>query len=250
LKLRDVVNFRTGQLRHADRSSLANALKIRTDAHLIVTGIEQDRFVEPWWSLGRDRRAPLLRELAKLGIALVTPPNFSLFCDQPRPSDFSAMKRIARVQSEFQAAGIACSLHAHIRNETDSARWASFVAGRPEITSIAYEFTTGAGREPVRRMQVEHLIRLAKVADRPMDLVLRGDTGVVTELVGVYRHLVYIDTNAFMKTVNRQKAVRTGNEGLTWKANKTPKDVPLDALLQHNVDEVTLAGRQMLTRSV
>ena len=53
-----------------------------------------------------------------------------------------------------------------------------------------------------------------------------------------------------MKTVNRQKAVRTGNEGLTWKANKTPKDVPLDALLQHNVDEVTLAGRQMLTRSV
>lgn len=247
VKLRDVVNMRTGRLKHADRSSLVEALKIRNDAHLVVTGIEQDRFVEPWWSLGRERRAPLLKDLARLGIALVTPPNFSLFCDQPRPSDFSAMKRIALVQSEFLAAGIACALHAHIRNDTDSKRWAAFIAERPEITSIAYEFTTGAGLRLGRGMHLEHLIRLAGEAGRPLDLVLRGDLAAASELRAAFRNLVYIDTNAFMKTIHRQKAVRTGNAGLSWKMNRTPEDMHLDALLQHNVDEVILSGHQFFS---
>ncbi|PQA87590.1 hypothetical protein [Hyphococcus luteus] len=249
IKLRDLVNLRTGTLKYADRSALASAFKIRADSHLVITGIEQEHFVEPWWSLGRKARAPLLKEIAAMGIALVTPPNFSLFNDVPRTSNFSALKRIGMVQAEFNVAGIPCSLHPHIRNETDSARWVAYVAERPEIKSIAYEFSTGAGRYPVKDMHIEHLTRLAQQSGRPLDLVIRGDQRILPILRGVYRNVLYIDTNAFMKTMHRQSAIRSGNAGLDWVSQRTPEGAHLDDLLQHNVDEVTFATRHHLARA-
>ena len=248
VKLRDVVNLKTGRLKHNNRSELADALKIQSDAKLIVTGIEQDHHVEPWWSIGRAKRIPLLSELVQLGIDLMTPPNFSLFCDVPRPNDFSAMKRIALVHAEFLTAGIPCALHAHIQNEKDSDRWTAYVADRPEVTSIAYEFGTGAGRDVVRRMHLDHLVRLAEVANRPLDLVVRGDQRILPVLTKAYRNVIYIDTNAFMKTMYRQTAVRVGNKGLKWVKTTTPPEASLDELMQHNVDEVTLTSQQLLKR--
>ena len=249
LKLRDVVDMKTGVLRYSTREELADGLKIDPAAQIIVTGIEQDRWVEPWWSLGRAHRRLLLTEFSGLGIALVTPPNFSLFCDQPRPSDFSAMKRIAMVQSEFLAAGIPCAIHPHFRTETDSARWISFVAERPEIQTIAYEFTTGAGRTYARQLHIDHLARLAESAGRPLDLVIRGDQRIIPVLTRYYRNIVYIDTNAFMKSIYRKMAIRTDDRFLDWQSVETPANISLEALMQHNVDEVTLATRLFLANA-
>lgn len=246
VKLREVVQMTSGRLRYSDRDELARALKFQPDAHVVVTGIEQDKWVEPWWSLGRESRRALLREFLKLNIALVTPPNFSLFCDQPRPNDFSAMKRIALVQAEFLEAGIPCALHPHIITETDSLRWADFVAARPEIQTIAYEFTTGAGRLSIRSRHIDHLARLADSAGRPLDLVVRGDQKILAELASHYRNVLYIDTNAFMKTMHREFAIRTSNRDLRWKSVTTPDDISVDALLQHNVLEVSDRSRLLV----
>ncbi|WP_108862338.1 hypothetical protein [Ruegeria sp. Alg231-54] len=248
VKLREIVQLKSGQLRYHSYAELAEAMRFYPGTKVIVTGIEQDKWVEPWWSLGREKRRELLRELACLGISLVTPPNFSLFCDQPRPSDFSAMKRIALVQSEFLEAGIPCALHPHIVTATDSERWVEFVSKRPEIQTIAYEFTTGAGRSSVRRRHIDHLISLAKSIDRPLDLVLRGDQKLLPELAAHYRNTVYIDTNAFMKTMHRKFAIRTSNLGLGWKSVKTPDEISIDSLLQHNILEVAARSR-ILTNS-
>lgn len=246
VKLREVVHMNSGRLRYSDREELAKALKFAPDAHVVVTGIEQDKWVEPWWSLGRENRRALLRQFSILNVALVTPPNFSLFCDQPRPSDFSAMKRIALVQAEFLEAGIPCALHPHIITETDSSRWTDFVAARPEIQTIAYEFTTGAGRRSLRSRHIDHLIRLANAAGRPLDLVVRGDQKILAELAPYFQNVLYVDTNAFMKTMHREYAVRTSNRDLRWKSVTTPDDISVDALLQHNVLEVSDRSRLLI----
>ncbi len=246
VKLREIVHMNSGRLRYSDREELAAALKFIPDANVVVTGIEQDKWVEPWWSLGREKRGALLREFTKLNIVLVTPPNFSLFCDQPRPSDFSAMKRIALVQAEFLDAGIPCALHPHIITETDSSRWTDFVAARPEIQTIAYEFTTGAGRRSLRSQHIDHLIRLARTAGRPLDLVVRGDQKVLSDLAPHYRDVLYVDTNAFMKTMHREFAIRTSNWDLRWKSVTTPDDISVDSLLQHNVVEVSARSRLLV----
>lgn len=246
VKLREVVHMKSGRIRYSCREELAEALKFDPDANIIVTGIEQDKWVEPWWSLGREKRHPLLHKFSKLNVALVTPPNFSLFCDQPRPSDFSAMKRIALVQAEFLEAGIPCALHPHIITATDSERWIDFVSERPEIQTIAYEFTTGAGRRSVRRRHIDHLIRLAQSTARPLDLVVRGDQKILSELAAHYRNVVYIDTNAFMKTMHREFAIRASNRNLRWKSVTTPDDISVESLLQHNVSEVAARSRLLV----
>lgn len=249
VKLRKVVNMKKGILKYSNREELADRLKIDTTSELVVTGIEQDKWVEPWWNIGRDRRRSLLNEFMKLGVALVTPPNFSLFCDQPRPDNFSAMKRIALVQYEFLVAGIPCALHPHIITEVDSKRWISFIATRPEIQTIAYEFTTGAGLTLVRQRHINHLINLAESTPWVLDLVVRGDERVIAELAPYYRNILYIDTNAFMKTIYRKKAIRAGNQKLDWQSVTTPNEISLDALLQHNVDEVSLGARQIFNHA-
>lgn len=250
VKLREVVHLAKGQLRYQSHEELARALRFDVHSNVVVTGIEQDKWVEPWWSLGRDRRQALLFEFAKLDVALVTPPNFSLFCDQPRPSDFSAMKRIALVQAEFQQAGIPCALHPHIITATDSERWIDFISDRPEIQTIAYEFTTGAGRSSVKRRHIDHLIRLAQSTDRPLDLVVRGDQKILVELAHHYRNVIYIDTNAFMKTMHRKIAIRTSNRNLLWKSVKTPDDISVESLLQHNVSEVAARSRLLVAGAI
>lgn len=250
LKLRDLVNFETGELVFRSHAALADGFKIDRSARLIVTGIEQDKWVEPWWSLGRARRGPLISEMKELGISLITPPNFSLFCDQPRPSDFSAMKRIAMVQAEFLGAGIPCALHPHIVTQKDSERWQVFVASRPEIRTIAYEFTTGAGYEFLKSRHVEHLKKLSENAGRPLDLVLRGDKSVISQLNQYFQNIIYIDTNAFMKGVrSRKMAVRVDNRRISWQSVRTPEDMSLDDLLQHNVNEVILSTRMLLAEA-
>lgn len=249
LKLRHIVDMETGLLRHKDRTNLANAFKFDPSAHIIITGIEQDKWVEPWWSLGRPRRSETLAQLSDFGIAAVTPPNFSLFCDVPRPNDFSAYKRIALIQAEFISAGIPCALHPHIITNTDSLKWIEYVKRRPEIDLISYEFTTGAGRTRVRDHHISHLINLAHQADRPLDLIVRGDQRVIHELAPYFRHIVYIDTSAFMKAIHRRVATRSGNRSLKWEKVNTPAGAPIDHIMQTNFDEVALFAQQLLSKA-
>lgn len=249
LKLRHIVDMKTGVLLHQERAQLADAFKFNPSSHIVITGIEQDKWVEPWWSFGRSRRVEILNQLSDFGIAIATPPNFSLFCDVPRPNDFSAFKRIALVQAEFLAAGIPCALHPHIITDADSLRWIEFVRHRPEIDMIAYEFATGAGRTTVRKRHIDHLISLALEAGRPLDLIVRGDQRVVSELAPHFRHIVYIDTNAFMKAVHRRIATRSGNRGLKWEKVNTIAGAPIDHIMQTNFDEVALSTMQLLSKA-
>jgi len=58
--------------------------------------------------------------------------------------DLHSIKRIALVHSEFLDEGLPVTLHVNGRSEADFKRWTDFLVARPEVTDIAYEFTTGA----------------------------------------------------------------------------------------------------------
>ena len=114
LRLSDLVNFRMKRLNFSNRSQLIEAFKIDNNTDVILTGVNQDKWVEPWWSLN-DYREEIIAGISNLGIKLVTTPNFSLLLNNPRMDDLHAMKRIAILFSEFQSAGIACALHPNAR---------------------------------------------------------------------------------------------------------------------------------------
>jgi hypothetical protein len=236
LRLADLVDFRRGTAKYSSRNQLCDAFKIEPSTRIILSGVDHDARIEPWWALG-GARANIIPALQGIGIDLVTAPNFSVVIDVPRADNLHAMKRIALVTSEFLKSGMPCALHPNGRTERDFLRWAAFVADRPEIEVIAYEFITGAGLKRRRQFHLDMLALLAKSAGRPLDIVVRGDPHVIPFLRAHYRNVIYVDTTAFVKSMKREKAERFNNDLLEWVSAPTPRGMPLDDRLQHNVDE-------------
>lgn len=236
LRLPDLVNYRTGQLRFQSRTELCRAFRIDDAATLILTGVNHDFRIEPWWDLG-EKRLPLIDKMIEMGIALVTAPNFSVVLDHPRTDDLHAMKRIAIVFAEFQARGLLCALHPNGRTDRDFERWAEFVRQREEVQLLAYEFITGPGTKGRKSYHLEKLAMIAKAAGRSLDIVIRGKPDVIPFLRQHFRRVIYLEAGAFMKTINRQYAVRSGNRGLSWRLASTEPGTPIDVLFEHNVRE-------------
>lgn len=238
LRLADLIDFRSGELRFRTRGELCRAFQVDSSGQIVLTGVNHDHLIEPWWALG-DARRRLIQGMRMLGIAAVTAPNFSLVLDNPRTNDLHAIKRIAITFAEFQEGGIPCAVHCHGRTSHDFERWRKFIAEREEVSMVAYEFTTGPGTALRKHFHLSELGRLAQGARRDLDIIIRGDPQVIPSLRRYFRKVIYIDTTAFMKTMKRQRAERVSNSRLEWISSPTAVGEDIDTLFDHNISEQT-----------
>lgn len=236
LPLPTIVDYQAGKLRFKTREDLCKAFRVSLNVRLILTGVNQDHRIEPWWTLGVKRKAIIL-QMKELGIELVTAPNFSVILDNPRHDDLHAIKRIGIIFSEFLECGLPCALHPNGRTEMDFVRWARFINAREEVKTISYEFITGPGRKARRDFHLRQLKTLASTAGRDLDIVVRGDPSVVPFLQKFYRRVTFIDSTAFMKSLKRFRAVRASNSHLEWQDSPTAPNETVDSLLLWNVAE-------------
>jgi hypothetical protein len=237
--LYEIFHMGTGEPHVGSRAELAKRFLIADDALVIATGVDRDFKVERWWEF--PDRAKVMRALRDLGIALVTTPNFSLFTNVPRPDNLHGMKRIALSWAELMAAGIPAALHLNARTDFDYARWTQFVAARPEVEIVAFEFGTGAGYPNRIEWHVERLCALADAAGRPLRLVLRGGVRMLPRLRTAFAQVILIETEAFSRALKRRRATITEAGRLRWLRTPTPKGEPIDALLAHNIATVRSA---------
>lgn len=233
LPLYKLIDLDQGTLRFTDRAALSRQFGIAPGARLVVSGVARDRKIERYWAL--PNRPSLLAALSQLEIALITPPNFSVLTNVPRSDNLHAMKRIMLAFCEMADAGIPTALHVNARAERDYERWAELIAVRPEISCIAVEFGTGAGRGDRIHWHVEQLQALATHVGRPLRVITRGGNRVLEALRLSFDALTMIDTHAFNKTRCRKKAYFTHDGNLVWLSHPTGEGEPLDNLLQHNV---------------
>ncbi|OBQ77555.1 hypothetical protein A9K71_11160 [Mesorhizobium sp. WSM3873] len=238
MRLSDLIDFRGGELRFRTRGDLCRAFQVDSSGQIILSGVNHDHLIEPWWTLG-DARRRLIEGLRMLGIAAVTAPNFSLVLDNPRTDDLHAIKRIAITFAEFQQGGIPCALHSHGRTSHDFERWRKFIAEREEISMLSYEFITGPGTALRKHFHLTELAKLAQGAGRGLDIIIRGDPHVIPFLRNHFRRVIYIDTTAFIKTMKRQRAERSYNSRLEWIASPTAIGEDVDTLHSHNISEQT-----------
>jgi hypothetical protein len=84
LSLYEMVDRNTGIPRFESREHLSEAFRIEDGSMVILSGTDRDRPLEAWWAFGEKKRRSLIRHLRKIGIALATVPNYSLFTDTPR----------------------------------------------------------------------------------------------------------------------------------------------------------------------
>lgn len=243
LSLYDVVAWRDGAPRHPTGAALRAAFGLAPGVPLVLSGTATDPVIERWWSHEAPRRRSAIAELREAaGEVLVTTPNYSLFRDVPRWDDLHAMKRIAIAWWEFVDGGVPAALHLNARTERDYERWAHFVSNRPEVTHVAFEFGTSAGRPGRREWHAAQLAAFARATGRHLHLVVRGGIAVLDVLASAFARVTLLDTTAFMKTVMRRRLGPAGNAGLVDAPAPTAVGEPLDALLEANSYAVDAAA--------
>lgn len=235
LSLHRLLNRASGEPKFASEADLRRAFKLSPDTTIILSGTDQDPPLERWWGYGESVRLDIIRSLKNLGVSLVTTPNYSLFANSPRWDDLHSMKRISLINNEFLQAGLVSALHVNARSDSDHERWTSFVQQRPEITHLAYEFTTGSGRVGRREVHANWLASLAKKVQRPLTIIIRGSIEVLPILTSAFDEVIFLETSAFMKTMNRQSARLNGNMKINWEHVHTTTGASLDDLFEHNV---------------
>jgi hypothetical protein len=200
LPLYRMFNRRTGAPRFADGTAMRSQFGIAPETAVLLTGTDRDPPLERWWGLGETARRSIIRSLKNAGVVITTTPNYSLFLDRPRWDDLHSMKRIAIVHSEFLSEGLPAALHVNGRTDADFRRCTNYVLMRPEITHLAYEFTTGTGAAGRREKHASWLVELARSVPRPLHLMIRGGAELRRSLNTTFANVTFLDTSVFMKT--------------------------------------------------
>lgn len=214
LRLADLIDFERGRARYRTRDHLCDAFKIDPSCGILLTGVDHDPVIERIWRL-EGRRPAVFRDLARIGIDCATTPNFSMILDVPRTDNLHSMKRIAIVYQEMCEAGLPTALHVNGRTERDFGRWGEFLAARPYIDALAYEFITGSGMSSRLPMHLSWLNKMISGLSRRVTFVVRGNPRCL-DLLPSDCVPVYIETTSFVKTVKRQEPVRVGNRRTRW----------------------------------
>lgn len=229
-----IFDRRKPSLRFQSYDEVLNHFRVGADTRLLLVGTEKDKQVEHWWAFS-DGRIQLIQDIRNLGIEMVTTPNFSVMMNVPRTDDMYSMKRIAIVHEEFLRGGLRAALHLNARTETDWERWIEYIANREEIQDVSFEFTTGAGRPGRVAWYIEHLCDLSKNVPHKLHLTVRAaPVEYMGELVGCFDGVTFLDTNAFIKTMKRKRAILSFRDGLDWTDNLTTTNQEVDDLLNEN----------------
>lgn len=225
----------SAECRFQSIDSVADFYRFDPGTHLLLSGVAQDDEVERWWKLETRGRLQAIANFRRIGVAMVTTPNFSLIVDRPRWDDMHSMRRIACAHHELISEGQPAALHVNGRSQHDFLRWTEYVVAHPEVTHIAYEFTTGA-RSVVRMVQhAAWLVELAKGAGRRLGLITRGGVEVAG-LLSQYYDLSYIDSSAFEKAQFRETAFQDSSGQRRWVKKLTDAGEPVDAHFEQNVE--------------
>jgi len=223
-----------GTLKFTNRTAVEARFGLAPDTRFILIGSGRDKQIEGWWKLS-ERRSKVLAGLRTLGVSLITGPNYSMFTDEVRYNDMHSMKRIGITWQEIVASGVPGAYHLNARTSHDYRRLAAFIAARPEVTDVTFEFKTGAAWSTRLPFHVKELMQLAARVDRPLNLVMIGGMTVLPVLTRAFHRVTYVDTSAFMNTMHRQR-LYLDNEGKMKKTSEfTFDEQPLDALLLENL---------------
>lgn len=186
--------------------------------------------MERAWRL--PKHSEVFKSLCEAGVVFATSPNFSLYADAPRHDNLHAMKRIAWMWHVMNAAGLPTALHVNGRTSHDFDRWTQFIIDHPEVTSIAFEFLTGAKLADDSERYVERLSALAQRVDRPLTLVLRGSMQLAKRLEGVFDQVLWLDATPYFRAMHRHVAVTSSTGPLKYTPRRGDPAAPIGGLFK------------------
>lgn len=201
---------------------------LRDDCKLLLVGVAEDRHLERFWRYHKafDSSAAL----AKLGIEVVTPPNFSYFLDIPKTHYIWNRKRLLRASEELSKSGLVVSPHIYATNEFEWKFWVEFYREREHLSLATVEFQTADGTQSRMEDAVERLLWFRDQVGREIHPILVGGRHAAKIVSVGFDNFTITDQNPYMKSVNRMLFRPTENNGIGWRQLRTGES---DGIRQH-----------------
>jgi len=216
------------------QSELRRRYRLSAETTLVLLGSGLDSAIERLWHHHLSSALP--ERIAKLGVALVTSPNFSFFLDAPRTHTMYNFRRIAQFSDLLAGHGIKVAPHVNAQTQADWANWTAYFADRPGLAFVAKEFQTGLKDPTVARRHIERIANMEQTLGRSLHFIAIGGPRYAHDLHERFRRYTIISAHPFQKTNHRQRAVlREGVGRCSWISFSTRPDEPLDDLLEHNL---------------
>lgn len=217
-----------------DRASLCQKFRIADNTKLILCGTAKDKPLERYWS--HRRREKTMDVIAEISPDLYIAPNFSMFLDVPRPDNLFNIKRQLLCISELSAAGVSVVPHISATMPHDWNNWGSFLNEHDDIEHIAFNFQTGYSKPHLGKEALALLAQLQQDLGRELSLIMVGGSQFLTEAMMHFTRLTVIDSNPFMRSYHRRRLVLNGPGKRYWVKSLTKPGLPIDELLQGNVE--------------
>jgi hypothetical protein len=199
-------------------------------SRVILLSVKDDPQLETYWKYSELRLFP--EYLATLGVEHITAPNFSFANNTPRTEHLVNLARSLQCIEEFSRAGMSVIPHLNSCSERLWRFWADFLKEHSEITFVAKEFQTGAAIPRIAQWHIEQLQMVQERIGRGLHLLAVGGRRHIGLLLKLEQFTI-IDSVPFLRTIFRRKMSRVDGR---WAVHLTGRGVPLDGLLQHNVD--------------
>jgi hypothetical protein len=209
-------------------AQIRTAFKLRRNARIILSSIDEDRELENFWHVKTARS--LAERLAGLEIEHIIAPNFSLPLEIPRFDNIANVRRSLVCAEEFSKVGMSVIPYIAGVTEHDWDFWEGFLREHREINIIAKEFQTGPSNNQVALWHIGHLLKLQDRIKRGLHLVAVGGRRHLRNLIE-FSGISVMDSNPFMKTCHRFALAASG----IWEDFPTAPNEPLDDLLLTNI---------------
>jgi len=219
---------------------LRQHFRISRDAHVLLLSVGKDNRLEHYWRWSVARG--LAKNLATLGVAHITAPNFSFPLDVPRPEHLVNRMRSLKCAEQLSAAGLSVIPHMNAFNQQDWDCWRDFLKDHMHIKVVAQEFQTGLASRTRAKWHIEQLCNIQQFLGRGLHLVAvagRRHLAILMGLTGV----TVVDSVPFMRACNRRLLEKgTGK----WVVRLTGRGDPIDDLLCRNVTVYTRAVEKII----
>lgn len=195
--------------------SVRNEWGLSADCKIMLSGVSRDQSLECLWS--NHQSVDLASQIAALGIAGVTAPNFTFWKEKPRFHNLWNRRRMLKMCERFAAAGVPVIPHINSTHPADWDFWLGYLREHPELVAICLEFRTGNRRFEVRDRKIAALYDLRERLGREIHPIITGNIEAAS-LVGQY-FLFYtaVDSTPVIKTIKRQRMFATDDKIAMWR---------------------------------
>lgn len=182
-------------------AELRAAFRLAASTPMVLVSVAEDRHIEAYWAMRNVR--DLAGQIASLGFAAMTVPNYSFFTDAPRTDVLFNRKRMMIVSEELSVAGQPVIPHLQAITSADWRFWEDILRRQP-IVYVAKEFQTGLRTRELGLAALDELARLQDRLGRPLHPLVIGGAQYNADFAARFASHTVVDSQPFMTTVKRK----------------------------------------------